>query len=505
MGKPLEEFYNYIELMLRRKWIIIVPVVVFTALGAVIAIIVPSYYRSTTIILVEKQQIPETYVTPTDRTPFSQKLNTLRQQIMSRQNLEKIIEEFHLYQNANSTNLVFAFLNRLGIKAGSSEPSKEALIELMSADVESKVIGDRGSGDAFSISFSGTDPFVTMQVTNKLASLFIEENLKAREQYAEGTSDFLSNELANAKKELESQERAVRSFKEKYMGSLPEQLDANLRTLDRLQVQLQAATAELKNTEDRNMLLESQLAQAGSVPSAAIGPNTPAVNPLVLELRRLQGELSGLLSVYKDNYPDVILAKKRINEIKEQLAKTKPAEDKEQPKELQEPTLEERNPEIYNSLLVTKSQIKTLQERIANIRQQIKIFEKRVEEAPANEQKFADLRRDYDISLGNYQALLAKKLSAKLAENLEKRQKGERFTVLDSANLPEKPFKPKRPVIVLMGTAAGAGVGLGIVLLLEFLNPAFRKPEDFEGVLQIKVLSTIPEFSMTPSADSKKG
>lgn len=503
MDDSLRQLQAYLEMIIRRKWLVIIPLVICTAIAAAAAFRMKPSYRSTTVILVEKQQVPESYVTPTDRTPFTQRLSTIRQQIMSRQNLEKIIEDFHLYQEAAAPSRFYAFLNGIGIHVKAPAPSKEDLLDLIGNDIEAKVIGDRGSGDAFSISFSGNDPFVTMQVTNKLASLFIEENLKSREQYAEGTSDFLANELASAKKELENQERAVRDFKERYMGSLPQQLEANLRTLDRLQAELQSATVELKNAEDRKLLLEAQLSQSKNADTVQTG-GAP-VNPQAQELRRLQTELANLLAVYKETYPDVVLTKKRIRELKAQMAQT-PSADKTnaQPDELRELSPQERSPEIYNNLMVVKSQMAALRERITETRRQIKQFEKRVEEAPANEQKFADLRRDYDISLNNYQTLLGKKLSAKLAENLEKRQKGERFTVLDPANLPEKPYKPKKLAITLIGAGVGGGIGFGLVLLLDFLNPAFRKPEDFEGILDLKVLTTIPEFSMSSSSHSKK-
>ena len=137
-------------------------------------------------------------------------------------------------------------------------------------------------------------------------------------------------------------------------------------------------------------------------------------------------------------------------------------------------------------------------------RKQIQQFERRVETTPASEQRFTDLRRDYDISLANYQALLEKKMNAKLSENLEKRQKGERFKVIDSANLPEKPFKPNKPVIALTGTALGLGLGMGIILIIELFNPAFRTKEELVEELKLPVLATVPTFASAKPVKGKK-
>ncbi|MFQ5736292.1 MAG: GNVR domain-containing protein, partial [Thermodesulfobacteriota bacterium] len=228
-------------------------------------------------------------------------------------------------------------------------------------------------------------------------------------------------------------------------------------------------------------------------------------NPLLLEYQRLQHELAGLLSIYNEKYPDVVIARKRINEIKQLIARGDDKEEVDDSGEFVEIKPEVRNPEIYNSLVAVKSNISRLQQREADLRKQIKVYERRVEEIPANEQRLSDLRRDYDVSLRNYQTLLEKKFNAKLSENLEKRQKGERFTIIDPANLPEKPFKPNRFMVVVVAFFGGTGTGVGLIALLEFLNPLFRNPEDFEGVVQLKVLTTIPEFSKRPSGYSKKG
>lgn len=497
MQDTLNEIKNYWEAICRRKWLVILPALLCTIVSVFVAYKLPAFYRSTTVILVEQQQIPEAYVTPTDRTPFGHRLQTIRQQILSKPRLEKIINDLNLYPSGRR-GFSSMIKKTLHIE-NNSEPSREAIIEGMTKDIEINVIGGQ-RGDAFSISYIGVDPYTVMQVSSTLASLFIEENLKVREQYAEGTSEFLANELQNAKKELESQEKAVRNFKEKFMGGLPQQLETNLRTLDRLQSDIQNVRSEIKSSEDRKVMLESQLSQ-----STGDGTGAAGADPLAVELARLQHELSTLLANYKETYPDVINTRRRIGEIKELMSAPKNTSEESAAAASEASYLEMRNPIVYNNLVTVKSQIESLQHREAELAKQIKFFEKRVEDTPAIEQKFADLRRDYDISLRNYQTLLEKKLHAKLSENLEKRQKGERFTIVDPANLPERPFKPNRPVVAMIGPFLGLGAGVGFVFLLEFLSPVFRKPEDFEDIVQLKVLSTIPEFSKTPSAYSNHG
>lgn len=493
-GSKLESIKNillYLNIIWRSKWIVLIPTVLFTIVSTLFAWKMPSYYKSETLILVEKQQIPEAYVTPTDRTPFGQRLNTISQQILSRQNIEKIVNDFQLYRTQDTANPVLAVINRF---REVPPPSKENIIERISKDVEIKVIGDRRAGDAFSVSYIGTNPEVTMHVTDTLASLFIDENLKSREQYAEGASDFITTELENAKMELESQEAALRSFKERNMGSLPQQLEANLRTLDRLQGELQSVKNELKGDEDRKMVIEAQLGRGSAIAGVPM-------NPLQAELEGLQRELTALLARYKENYPDVVITKNKISDIKAQLAAQRQGSSGDSEPALSQAAM---NPEAYNELMLLKSRIETLGNRSAEIRRQIQQFERRVETTPASEQRFIDLRRDYDISLANYQALLEKKMNAKLSENLEKRQKGERFKVINSANLPEKPFKPNKIAIALVGTAAGIGIGVGIILFIEFLNPAFRTREELAAGIDMPVLATVPAFASLKPAKGKK-
>ena len=495
MDQSQTDFFGYLEIALRRKWIIILCAVLGTGIGGLIAYTMPAFYRSTTFILVEQQKIPEAYVTPTDSTPFRRRLSTIQQQVMSRTNLEKIINDLNLYGKnggLEQDSPVAKLKSLLGMKPG-RKPSMESIVSKMREDIEIEVSGgDRrgGGGDAFRISYIGMVPEVTMHVTSTLASLFIEENLKIKEQYAEGTSQFLVKELEKAKADLTEQEVAIRKFKEKRTGALPEQLDVNLRTLDRLQLELQSISESLRNSLDRRALLEEQMVLLSR------GTTAPSGNTLREELAGLKRELATLLSMYKENYPDVIVARSRVKELEEQIKNSKPLDTEGSATEQTEALPLDQTSDTYASLSEVKSQIAVLRAREDRIRGQIKAREKRVEDTPANEQKLTDLTRDYDMTRANYQSLLGKKLNAKLAQNLEKRQKGSRFRVVDPANFPERPFKPDRPVIVLYGVVGGVGAGVGFILLLEFLNPAFRKPEDFIGVLDLPVLVSIPMFAI---------
>jgi polysaccharide biosynthesis transport protein len=377
-------------------------------------------------------------------------------------------------------------------------PPMESRVERMRQDIEVKVMG---GNNAFSIAYSGTDPLIVMKVTNLLASLFIDENLRIREQQAEGTSEFLANEHAEAKKELERQEQAVKDFKEQRMGALPEQMTANLRTLDRLQVELQTGNDALKSAEDRKLLYQAQLSDlekqlAGPKPGTV--PDTASAG-LSSRLEQLKEELARLQAQYKESYPDIGLLKKQIRELEDQLARgdtmTQTA------KSPATPSLTPITPSFITQRQAISTQLQAINAEIAMLRAKqnrtaalVKEYENRVEVTFANEQQLLDLSRDYEMSRQNYQALLQKRLNARISENLEKRQKAEQFRIVDPAKVPEKPYKPDRLKIVIWGSLLSLGAGAGLVFLREFLKPCYRRPEDFQDTVQLPVLATIPTY-----------
>lgn len=497
MEESRKTIFDQFAVFLHRKWVFITPLIIGSIAGLAVSFQLPEKYSSTTLILVEEQQVPEEYVTPTDKTPFEQRLNVISQQILSRTRLDKIIKEFGLYSQQGPGLVDKA--KSLITGSATEAPTPDEIIEKMRGDILFTVAGQQNSkkqqgsgGTAFTITYSGEDPQTTMQVTNTLASLYIEENLKVREQYAEGTTEFLASELEMAQQELTQLEQKLKDFKQAHMGTLPGQLEANLRTLDRLQLELQTVTASLKTNEDRKMVLEEQMRY-----NAPIAVSPAIQSSIAGELESARAELGQMLSIFKESYPDVIIIKKRIKDLERQLQGEaasgggEPVEQAPEPPKVMHPA--------YAELMAVKSQITNLTRREANIRKQLDEYASRVELTPASEQQLTDLQRDYDISLQNYQALLEKKMSARLAENLEKRQKGARFRVVDPANLPQSPDQPNKPLVISIGSLGGAATGIGLVFLLEFMNPAFRKPEDFEGVVDSPVLTSIPLFPMEQS------
>lgn len=294
-----------------------------------------------------------------------------------------------------------------------------------------------------------------MKVVNMVASLFIEENLRIREQQATGTSEFLENELKLIKEKLETREKAIKEFKTKHVGELPEQLQSNLASLNRFQLELQTITDALRSVEDRGVIIQRQIEDRKKELERMV-----EANPLQNRLDVMRAELVDLQSRYTDKYPDIPRLKREIKETEEKL-KVEMGSRKD------EPTARLGTDPLYQNMLNQQRNIEfeivTLKDRQKTLLEQAKNYQGRVEGIPAREQQLIILSRDYESLRLNYQSMLNRKMEAQLAENLEKRQKGERFRIVDPANLPQVPYWPDKRLILLVALILGAGVGFGLV------------------------------------------
>lgn len=508
----------------RRKWLIAASIVVSLGIAWVVCVITPKSFRSNTLIMVDNQKIPENYVHSVVGGSVSERIVTIQQQVLSRTVLSSVIDEFDLYHDAAS-----------GV-------GREAAIEGMRKKIKVETKGGPGVAhvDAFSIAFSHNDPVIAQKVTAKLASQFIDQNLRSREQLVQGTTEFLTVELERAAGSLEEQEKAIAIFKKKHMGELPGQTDANLHMLSRLQRESTTLSETLQNRIDRRMGLQKMISayetmglalldaprgsglpqvtsddlREGRAPrqavprgeSAVMGGVTSGGDPLAVRLRELERTLSSLSAEYKDTYPDVIQVKHEIQQIKQKLAEKRAsgpnekdavgaeggrAETGKKVTSVMDPYLHELKKERDENEIG----ISSLTEQLHKVKGQVEEYERRVERAPEREQELTVLQRDYDNTKKNYQTLLEKQLNARISENLEHRQKGETFRVLDPANVPSSPESPDQVRIMLVGLLVGIGGGYGLAFLLEQMAGVFRRPEDAESVLGLPVLATIPDFT----------
>jgi len=504
---------DYIDIALRRKWYIIIPLVVCAIGSFGVYKYLPKIYKATTMILVQPQRVPEAYVRPTVTDTVASQLNTIGQEILSRTKLEQVIQEFNLYADIRA------------------RVPMEGIVEVMRKAIEVKVQGpSRNERDqnSFSISYEGKEPRTVMMVTNKLASLFIEENLKVREQRAEGTSDFISKELIATEDQLKKKEHDIRSYKERSMGQLPQQLDANLRILERLQQQIKTTSENIRAAEDRTIVIQNQIEmvkQREPFQTAREVRRDPATglevpgneripdDPLVTQLNNLKRDLNSAQSKYKETHPDMIDLKKRIAnlepKVKEILDKQEserearmrnlsarregaavenvppPAPDPESQRLLTQYT------EQYNAATL---EAKRMKEEEKGLKEQINQYQRRIEDTPRREQELTLLTRDYDLMKANYQSLLDKKIQSQMAENLERKQQGEQFKILDPARLPVTPIRPDRNKILMMGVVIGLGLGLGLTWFRETLDQSFKTVAEIETELGYPVLATIPNL-----------
>lgn len=471
---------DYLEILYRRIWYVIVPFVISVGVAIALCYILPKTYRSSATIIVEQQKVAENYVGSNISPGIESRLGTIREQIMSRALLQKVIDEYKLYG-----------------KVAQKEVPDE-IIEIMRTHIDISVASERQKQrgeriiDSFIIAYEGEDPYSTMQVTNKLTSLFIEENLNVHEEFVAGTTTFLDSELGGIKAELERQEARLQEFRRRHMGELPEQMGPNLQTLTRLQFDLQSTTEAISKAEERKILLSGDTTN-----------NIINIDPDQARLRQLEAELVELRIKFTDKHPEIIQKNHQIEEVKRRMITMQAGAGKnpaaQTSKQLQSPhaskpqtQIEELNFEIER----LKTKQKTLEE-------QIRVYQARVESAPLQEQQMLILQRDYENTKNKYQSLLDKKLNARISENLEKGQQGEQVRVLDPANLPTKPYSPDQNRILLLGLLIGLATGVGSAFLREMSDTSFTRSEELEAVLKLPVLATIPNIAIALKQEKK--
>ncbi|MCI0545920.1 MAG: Wzz/FepE/Etk N-terminal domain-containing protein [Candidatus Rokubacteria bacterium] len=453
----------------RRKWIALVAFLVpFSALMSTIAFL-PKIYRSTATVLVERQQVPESFVKATVTSELQTRLDTISQEILSRSRLQGVIERFGLYPEARS------------------RVAPDDLVIRMRRDIQVRLEegGPKGATVAFAVSYTGRDPETAAQVANTLASAYVEENLKVRERQAAGTAEFLRAQLAEMKNKLDVQERQVSEFKRRNVGGLPQQIDANLSTLERLNSQLRLNSDSQTRVLERQQALRRQLAEGGPI---VLGPGGGPDN-LATRLAQLKQQLTELQTQYSEKYPDVIRTKNEIAVLERQMAA---ADKKPPPAPRETPSTDPYVGRARQALAEVEAELRVLHGEEQRLRQAIGTYQGRVESTPVREQEYQELSRDYETTREMYRSLLTKYGEAQIAESMEQRQKGEQFRILDPALPMRAPAAPKRLPLSVLALALSLGLAALAVVVMETLDTSFHSVDELRRFTSVAVLASIP-------------
>jgi len=405
-------------------------------------------------------------------------LNTISQQVLSATRLQQIIDDMQLYPELRG------------------QVPREELIELMRRDITITVKQGSSAGlSAFTIEYEGRRREDVAKVANQLAASFIEWNLKNREQQAQDTTEFLDAQLKEAKQNLETQEAKVSAFKMRHLGEMPEQQSANLQALSQLQTQFQANVESLNRLEVERTLLSRGLENSNSTVVKAAPPLTERAK-LEIQRQQLRGQLQELQNRYTGQHPEVVETAARLQRLEDRL--------KELPPDPPITTSAQDTNAVTVRLQLLDRETKRLNDEQARLTQQMNAYRGKVDAVPVVEQQMAELNRNYGVSKDHYQSLLDKTFSAGMAADLERRQQAEHFTILDPAQVPERPFKPKRQLLLLAVLVGALALSLGLAYLKDMLDGTLKMERELKALLpaNVPLLAAVPRLH--DSADKRR-
>ncbi|MGO4209783.1 GumC family protein [Terriglobus sp. 2YAB30_2] len=431
----------------------------------------PDVYMAQTQILVNPQRVSDKYVSSAVSMGASERLNTLSQQILSSSRLERILEDFGLFPQLRG------------------KVTREELIERMRKNIGIQLKHNSDGLSAFTLSYTGDSAQEVAAVANKLADSFITWNLHDREQEAQGTTAFLANELSTTKSQLDSLEERLRVYKMRHLGELPDQLQANMQTLSRLQVELQSNT-EAQSRLDHEALLASTMAPETTLRSQGIAPS--ARQRLISERQTAQAELSEMRKHYTDSFPDVVQKQAEVQALNERIAATPDMD----PTAISSDPQPASNPQLQ---LIRRDRARLANEQ-QNIQMAINRYQSRVDSEPVREQEVSQLLRDYDTAREHYRSLLEKNYSAQMAAQLEHQQQGGSFTMLDYARIPDAPAGPKRMPLFIGAFFLALIAGIGAAFVSEMMDSTVKSELELRDCLP-----GIPLLGITPSMEQARG
>ena len=519
-----KDLSDYLDAFRRRRGGILLTALIIFACGLAAALLWPPTYKSAATILIEEQEIPADLVRSTVTSYATQRIQIISQRVMTRANLLEIIDKYGLYEDERKRQTTEQIITRMRADIG---------IDMISADVLDPRTGRPTVATiAFTLAFSSENPAKAQKVASELTSLYLSENLKSRTLKAAETYQFLTDEAKRLKAQIGGFEQQLAAFKEEHAKQLPELREINTRLLDRTEQEIDAIVAEIRSLEDRKVFLQGQLAimdpygaeddedftnpatrlKALRTQYLSLSAAYSANHPDVLKLKReiegleeevgvvgdrqsqldqldtLRAELATTRKRYSDDHPDVIRLKKSIASIESAL--------EDQP--TGKGTAGARSPDnpayvrFQSEIASTERQLRDLASKRSRLESKLKEIEQRLFDTPQVESRYRELLRDLNNATTKYQEIRAKQTQAEIGQQLEEERKGERFTLIDPAALPEEPISPNRPAIVFLSLVFAIGGGVGLAAVGESLDSSVRGAKAVTAVLGVAPLATIP-------------
>jgi polysaccharide biosynthesis transport protein len=512
----------------RRKRIFIIVFSVVLAFFVGLAYILPPVYLSQATILVEGQQIPQDFVKSTVTSYVQERLQVINKQIMSRSRLQEIVDELNLYPELRDRYTTEEILAKM---------RSDITLEESGANVINERTGKEGFATiTFTISYEGKNPAQVQKVTSQLASLYLEEDLKARERLTSNTTAFLEDELENLKNEIQAYETKIKEFKEANIGMLPGQNDANLNLYLRFERELSNIDARIQSLRERKIHLQGQMASVDPLLPIKTQDGTVAMNPRD-RLKRYRLEYMSLRSNVSEKHPDLKRLKREIEELESQIGQTddsvakisrlselqsrlatlsgsygakhpdvvklkkevellsKEVDQLVTEKAITEVSEQKPDNPLYISLMtqlvITDSELNERLQEKNKIQQYLIDYQQRIEKAPMVEQAFNELTIDYQNARNKYNEISDKLMEARVAQGMEETQRGERFSIIESAQMPEKPYKPNRLGIILLGVVLASAFGLGFSTIQEYLDNSVKTSDELSALTGVPVFSVI--------------
>ncbi len=460
-----------LSILRRRRLSLVVPALVIIALGAAVALLLPSIYKSTATIMIEEQEIPTDFVMTTVTSYAEQRIQQLTQRIMSFTRLMEIINRFNLYADMKERSTTEEMVEQM---------RKDTELKPVSADVIDRRTGRPSAATiAFTLAYQGKNANTVQQVANVLTSLYLEENLKVRTKQAEETAGFLESETARVRQELSEIESRISEFKKIHINALPEVMQLNLQTLSGIERSIEVTGEQLRGQKERESYLQAQL--------AGIKPHTEKEDELVSKKRmeELKVQLVALTQRFSEEHPDVKKTRAEIAQLEQRLAGIGAKGGSGSPDNPAYITLSAQ-------LASARVEVQGLQRQIEKLNAEAAEYRRRIATTPKVEEEYNGLVAARNSTQAKVNDLMRKMMEARVSHGLEKEQMGERFTLIDPPRLPEKPFKPNRLAIVLIAVVLGIGAGVGFAALKEFSDDSVHTAEQLEATTQFPVLAGIP-------------